>query len=365
MILPVSHERMTARRWPVVTTLIFFACIVVQLLVAQAGPRASGDDGQAEARAVEYFTAHPYLDVRPGALPSLDKDAVDLAHTVAPALGAPDPDTRREEQTQLDALIAAAAAPPANDPARRWGYVPAARNWPALFTSIFVHAGWLHLAGNMWFLFFCGMNLEDRWGRLVFPLFFVAAGAVAARVHGLLSPHDTVPLVGASGAIAGCMGAFTVTFARTRVRFLWLLTLRPRTFSAPAYAVLPLWAAFEFVSAFVFPTDGTAHFAHIGGFVFGVAVGLALHRTGLDRRLDDAVEVASVLGGDPRIDETRSLLGRGRGAEARAMLEGLAIERPDSAVVHEALAEITSALGDAAAAEGARKRARMLRATGS
>jgi hypothetical protein len=159
------------------------------------------------------------------------------------------------------------------------------------------------------------------------------------------------------------MGAFTVAFARTRVRFLFLLTLRPRTFSAPAYTVLPIWAAFEFVSAYLFPSDGTAHWAHVGGFAFGLVVGLVLHRTGWDRRLDDAVEVASVLGGDPRIDEARRLLRVGRSDEASAMLEGLAIERPDSAVVQEALAEVAGARGDEPRAAEARKRAARLRAT--
>jgi hypothetical protein len=142
-----------------------------------------------------------------------------------------------------------------------------------------------------------------------------------------------------------------------------MLTLRPRTFSAPAYTVLPVWAAFEFLSAFLFRGDGTAHWAHVGGFAFGLVVGLILHQSGLDRHLDDAVEVASVLGGDPRIDEARRLLRLGRGDEASAMLEGLAIERPDSAVVLEALAEIATARGDEPRAAEVRKRAARLRAT--
>ena len=363
MIFPVSHERMTARRWPVVTTLIFCVCFFAQLAMSQMGDRTAPDREGPQARALEYFTEHPYLEVQPGALPMLDKDAVQLAHTMARATELPDDDTQREEQTKLDALVAAAASAPVDDPMRRFGYIPAQHNWLALFTSPFVHAGWWHLAGNMWFLFFCGMTLEDRWGRVVFPLFYVAAGAFAALVHGWVDPHSNVPLVGASGAIAGCMGAFTVAFARTRVRFLWLLSLRPKTFSAPAYAVLPVWAAFEFLSAFIFPTDGTAHWAHVGGFGFGVVVGLALHRTGLDQRLDDAVEGAAVLGGDPRIDEARRLLKVGRGDEAGAMLEGLALERPDSAVVQEAIAEVARARGDDALAASAGQKAARLRAS--
>lgn len=286
MIIPISHERLSARRWPIVTTAIFALCLLGQGVV---------------------LASH-------------------------------------------------------GDPLRTFGYVPADHGVLGLFTSPFVHAGWMHLAGNMWFLVFAGMTLEDRWGRVVFPLFYVAAGAVAALLHGALVKDPTVPLVGASGAIAGCMGAFAVAFARTPVRFLSLLTLRPRTFTAPAWAVLPLWAVFEAISGLIFPTDGTSHWAHVGGFAFGVVVGLVLHRTGWDQRLDDAVEVKVVLGGDPRIEEARRLAALGDLATALAMMEGLAIERPSSAVVHEALGQIARAAGDSERAARADARAAFLRA---
>lgn len=287
MIFPLSHERLSARRWPIVTTVFFAACVAAQIAVSQAGG---------------------------------------------------------------DAVL-------------RWGYAPGAGDPVTLVTYAFVHGGWLHLAGNMWFLFFCGMTLEDRWGRVVFPLFYLASCAVAALVYGWLSSDPHVPVVGASGAVAACMGAFAVAFARTPVRFLWLLALRPRTFSAPAWVVLPLWAAFEALSGVLFPSDGTAHWAHVGGFAFGVVVGLILHHTGWDRRLDDAVEVAAVLEGDPRIDEARFLAAKGQGAQALAMLEGLAIERPDSAVVHDAIADVAKRVGDGPRADKARARAELLRAS--
>jgi hypothetical protein len=217
----------------------------------------------------------------------------------------------------------------------------------------------------MWFLFICGMTLEDRWGRLVFPLFYLASGAAAALTHGLLHPHDTAPLVGASGAIAGCMGAFAVAFARTRVRFLLLLTLRPRTFSAPAFVVLPVWAAFELAWGWISPGDGTAHLAHVGGFAFGVVAALVLHWTGMDRKLDDTVERVAALGGDPRIDEARRLVKNGDAKLALAMLEGLALEKPRSAHVHEAIAEAARALGDDARQQKATARAQAIRAAQS
>ena len=227
-----------------VTTLLVAACVLVQALLSIRG---RGDDGptHARARAIEYFAEHPYLEVKPGRIPELDQAAVRMAHAAAGALEAPEPETRATEQAELEARLAAATPVGSDDPFHRFGYVAAHPSLLTLFTSQFIHSGWLHLAGNLWFLVFCGVTLEDRWGRLVFPLFYLAAGAAAALTHTLIYPHDTAPLLGASGAIAGCMGAFAVAFARTRVRFALLVTFRPRTFTAPAYAVLPIWAAFE------------------------------------------------------------------------------------------------------------------------
>jgi membrane associated rhomboid family serine protease len=289
VILPISHERMSARRWPIVTTVLILACLAVQAVLTVAGT-----DGGAVYQ--------------------------------------------------------------------RWGYVPASPSVLALVTSQFVHAGWIHLAGNMWFLFLCGITLEDRWGRVVFPLFYLASGVAAALAHGLFAPNDAAPLVGASGAIAGCMGAFAVAFARTPVRFLWLLALRPSTFTAPAFVVIPVWAAFEVLGSWLLPSDGTSHVAHVGGFAFGVLAALGLRATGVDRKLDDSVERAATLGDDPRIDEARRMVARGDAPTALAMLEGLALEKPTSAHVQDALAEAARAAGDAPRAEQAIARAIALRA---
>ena len=363
MIFPISHERMSARRWPIVTTVLILACVVVQALLSLQGPRDTGRQDDAASRAVEYFTEHPYLDVKPDVIPELDAPTIAVAHAASRGMSPPEDDVRGDEQKELDGLVAAATrAAPVADAYHRFGYVPAAPSVLALFTSQFIHAGWLHLAGNMWFLVLCGMALEDRWGRLVFPLFYLAAGAVAALTHGVFHPHDTSPLVGASGSIAGCMGAFAVAMAKTRVRFALLITLRPRVFTAPAYVVLPFWAAFEALWGWILPGDGTAHLAHLGGFGFGIAAAAVLHWTGVDRRLDDSVERVVKLGGDPRVDEARLLVKRGDAKLALAMLEGLATEKPDSAHVQDAIAEAASAIGDDARAQKALQRATRLRA---
>jgi membrane associated rhomboid family serine protease len=345
-----------------VTTLLVATCLFVQVFLSMRDSAGSRRQDDARAEAVEYFAQHPYLDVKPGVIPELDEETVKMAHMAASAVDAPDDAARVAEQAELDGRLAAAARVGNDDPYHRFGYIPAHPSVLALFTSQFIHSGWLHLAGNLWFLVFCGMTLEDRWGRVVFPLFYLASGAVAALTHGLFSPHDTAPLIGASGAIAGCMGAFAVAFARTRVRFALLITFRPRTFTAPAYAVLPVWAAFEALWGWILPGDGTAHLAHVGGFLFGIVAALVLHWTGVDRRLDDSVERAATLGGDPRINEARLLVRGGDAKVALAMLEGLAQEKPDSVHVQEAIAEAARAVGDDAREQKARQRALRLRA---
>jgi len=106
----------------------------------------------------------------------------------------------------------------------------------------------MHLLFNMWFLWLVGCNVEDAWGRLLFPAFYLSGGAIAGLVHAGMMGSSSLTLIGASGAVAAAMGAFLVGFARTKIRFFGLLLIRPMTFAAPAYVMLPLWVTGEFVS---------------------------------------------------------------------------------------------------------------------
>ena len=139
----------------------------------------------------------------------------------------------------------------------------------ALFTSMFLHGGLLHLGGNMLYLWVFGNNIEDTKGKLVYLLFYLASGIVATLAHVALDPGSTIPLVGASGAIAGVMGAYLVLFPRVQIRSLimfFLIMFR----DIQARWLLGIW----FVSQFFIGQDsGVAWAAHVGGFVFGVVVG--------------------------------------------------------------------------------------------
>jgi membrane associated rhomboid family serine protease len=151
-------------------------------------------------------------------------------------------------------------------------------------TSMFLHGGWLHLIGNMWYLMIFGDNVEDRLGRFRYILFYLLAGCCSALIHYASHPGSQIPTVGASGAIAAVLGAYTVCYPRARV--ITLVPLFPffQIMALPALVVLGLWFVFQFLSAALALAaggggGGIAWWAHIGGFVFGmIAVRLFAYR---------------------------------------------------------------------------------------
>ena len=154
--------------------------------------------------------------------------------------------------------------------------------WVTLFTSMFMHGGFLHIAGNMLFLWVFGNNIEDRLGRLKFALFYVLAGLIAVYTQALIDPSSTAPTIGASGAIAGVLGAYALLFPRARVLTLIFIIFFVTLVEIPALILLALWFILQFLPALGQVAvgsggdQGVAYFAHVGGFVFGLAVAAAL-----------------------------------------------------------------------------------------
>ncbi len=147
-----------------------------------------------------------------------------------------------------------------------------------VLTSMFLHGGWMHILGNMLFLWIFGDNVEDRMGKIRFLLFYLAAGVAAALGQVLATPDSVVPMVGASGAVSGVMGAYLVLYPRARVLTLVPIYFFARLVEIPAFFFLLFWIVLQILNA---PSGGgTAWFAHIGGFLFGVAVALLFFRGG-------------------------------------------------------------------------------------
>lgn len=166
-----------------------------------------------------------------------------------------------------------------------YGLVPAAFSWVNVFTSMFLHGGFMHVAGNMLYLWIFGDNVEDRMGHGRFLVFYLLCGVAAALAQAITAPQSTIPMVGASGAIAGVMGAYFVLYPRSRIVTLLPLFFFFQIFEVPAILFLGIWFLMQFLSGVGSivsvgqsgATGGIAFWAHVAGFVAGI-VGVGLFR---------------------------------------------------------------------------------------
>jgi membrane associated rhomboid family serine protease len=160
---------------------------------------------------------------------------------------------------------------------RDFGIVPAAFAWPTLVSSMFLHGGWLHVIGNMWFLWIFGDNVEDRLGHFRYLAFYLLCGMVAGTAQALVSPDSYVPTIGASGAIAGVMGAYFVLYPHSRVlTLIWLFVFIdiveiPAVFFLGFWFLMQLFSGAGSIAHTAGSQGGIAFWAHVAGFIFGVA----------------------------------------------------------------------------------------------
>lgn len=160
----------------------------------------------------------------------------------------------------------------------QYGLIPAKPQLTDLFTSIFLHGGWMHFLGNMWFLWIYGDNVEDVLGHGNYALFYLACGVLASVSHVLLAGDSMAPTIGASGAISGVMGAYMLKFPHSRIVTLVPVFVFVTTMEIPAYFILLYWFVIQFFSGLGsighshLSQGGVAWFAHIGGFLAGMAL---------------------------------------------------------------------------------------------
>lgn len=169
-------------------------------------------------------------------------------------------------------------------PTLRMGYRPGSPSIGTLFANTWLHGGLFHLIGNMAFLLLAGSVIESFWGPWRFLVLYMLSGIAGTLLHHAMNLGDLTPLIGASGAISGLLGAFVVLYPRTRVQMgylIWfVLYLRKGVFLMPAWAAIPLWAGQQLVGAAFFVDDGVAYGAHIGGFAVGVLGGIVAFALG-------------------------------------------------------------------------------------
>ena len=180
-----------------------------------------------------------------------------------------------------------------------WGFVPAAllHDFPlpeeayrihpvmTIFTSMFMHGGFMHIIGNMLYLWIFADNIEDDIGHTKFLIFYLMSGVAAALTQAYLDPESTIPMVGASGAIGGVLGAYIVNYPKAKVLVLIPLGIIYQTFRIPAVFVLGIWFVMQFVNSSLSGSSGggIAYGAHIGGFIFG-AISILFFNRGVKRK---------------------------------------------------------------------------------
>lgn len=288
LLIPIAQENSTVRRTPWVSAALIGINVAVFFLTALLLNERQIFQTASErfAAATAYLAVHPYLEVPPNIDRFLDDEDRETLRTARADYPLPPDDVYEQEQAELVRLDQHFQDAFRDLPFQRFGFIPVERRPSRLLTSMFIHADWLHLLGNMLFLFLSGPFIEDLYGRGLFLVLYLLGGVMATLTHSAHDPASLVPLGGASGAVAAVMGAFLVRLGASRIRFLLfplppLFMIRVRL-TLPAFVVLPLWLGQQLVYAQAHPDAGVAWWAHIGGFAFGAAAAAVVKLTRIE-----------------------------------------------------------------------------------
>ena len=343
MLIPIRHENMSARRWPLVTFALIAINAVVFLATFQSLEADNKQVGELKLHIILLGAAHPELNTSPEALEVIrnvkeryPQDWAELANPQRRAVDAWDRKMLQEQdedelQGEMNSLSVQLQQAKENSITEKYAFVPAHPSAISYLTANFLHGGWMHLIGNMWFLWLAGFVLEDFWGRWLYTAFYLVAGAAAMQFDAWLNAGSTVPTLGASGAVAALMGAFLVRFPKMKIEMLWWIFLRPRRFKAAAYWLLPAWLGMEIFYGSMFgQSTGVAHWAHVGGFVFGALAALGLRYSGLEQKANQKIEAELTLQSDTEIQQASDLIDKGELTSAEEILNDYISRRPDS-----------------------------------
>jgi membrane associated rhomboid family serine protease len=390
LLIPIGRDDAEIRRhaWVSYAILALNALVFVLTIVATRPSVLESLSNQWQAAYV-FYVQRPYLKP-PGELVELLPDGA-KAQISARMRGLPLPSQKiiEQEQRQLDEMVARAVAARDELPNQRFGYVPSEPSAYKLFTSMFLHAGILHLLGNLLFFYLSGPFIEDVFGRPLFAVLYFVGGVVAALTFAARDPNGVIPLVGASGAISAVMGAYLFRFYRSKIEllfvpFLWRPMLHWRFF-LPAFVVLPLWFGEQLIEMRSEEGSGVAFSAHVGGFVFGFVFAAVLSLIKFEQKFveplvtkqttwvmddrlaraiaarqrgDDMVakkELASVLRDEPRnIDALRTALDMAEAEDDWSNGDGIAARLLNAYIEEKHLDTAKNLIGDITANREAR-----------
>ncbi len=366
MLIPIGHEESDVRRLPWVSIAIVAICILAYGLANAQEDRAREAAEEKLNEAVEFYFYHPYLE--------LDDKLEDHAswwfaafeaEGVEPEYGRArvDPFQRQQEQEELDQLTGAWVEAKLDIPVYRYGLIPNDLQLGDLVASMFLHAGLMHLIGNLMFLWLSGPPLEDVWGRPVFAAFFLVSGIVGGLLWVARYSESSIPLVGASGAVAGLMGAFMIRFWSTKIRMFYFYFIGFRfftgTFSSPAWVMLGLWFATELFWASALDSTagqfgGVANLVHVGGFAFGAGTAWVIRELKTEEKVFQP-KIDAKLGEEANtaIEESHELIQQGKTQEAWELLATETKEHPGNYDASLALWDLAVQSGRAKEAQAA------------
>jgi len=325
-------------------------CLFVNILIS-VEIRKTGEELESTAKELlNYYIQHPYLNLDPETKKLLfgEKENEDVEEMLA-TYGRRE--SRKihlfqdEEQQKLDQLSQKLKNTIEDVPYRKYGFIPAQKSFISLVTYMFIHGGWMHLIGNLLLLYLTGPFIEDVWGRPIFTVFYIIAGLFSGYMFSLYYPNFTGPLIGASGAIAGLMGAFLIRYWRTKIKFFFFFFIIHGTFKAPAWVMLPIWLALEIFSANAIDSvnaegGGVAHWVHIWGFILGVVVAAGMKRFKIEEKYVHPkieAQVHFVDEGYKAFEEATHKINEGKSDEAYALLLVAARKNPMDKDVVEGL----------------------------
>lgn len=362
MFIPLRHENMEGRRWPVISIALVLINLVVFLATHGQIEDQSPKDGEVRAHILLLAAMHPELtmppEVREFVTSFAEKHSGTWKEAQSPNRDVADAWDAKirlmEDQTalqqEMDSLTEQFSNAKQTSVLEQYAFTPAHPKPIAYLTANFLHGGWLHLIGNMWFLWLAGAILEDTWGRVIYPIVYLVAGVAALQFHAWLNPGSLTPTLGASGAVAALMGAFLVRFPKTKIEVAVVLGLRSLSnlalgkgirFKAAAYWLLPLWLLMEVFSGALFGSySGVAHWAHVGGFAFGALAGLGLRYSGLEHKVNEAIEAKVTWTADRELVEATEQMEKGNLDLAVVTLEKYIVAKPNSTDAYSLLQQI-------------------------
>jgi membrane associated rhomboid family serine protease len=342
-MIPIKHENMTARRWPVVTLALIAINVAVFLFTLSAIDDEAPQLGEVKSHILILAALHPELKMQAesqtlveGFKQSHAAQWKQIQNPYRDIIDAYDAKIKMTEDTsklqnEMDSLNAQFVSLSKSSILEQYAFVPAQPRPISYLTANFLHGGWLHLIGNMWFLWLAGFVLEDVWGRWVYSVFYLIAGAAALQFWAWSNPGSITPTLGASGAVAALMGAFLVRFPKMKIEMAWLFLFKVYRFKAAAYWLLPLWLFREiFYGSLSGSSGGVAHWAHVGGFLFGALAAVAIQHSGLEQKANKVIEEKLGWSNDPELEQASGMMEHGQLPDALAILTSYVAAKPNS-----------------------------------